>query len=167
VVALAAPLPALETGLSCKRVKVVKVLTARGGWIQVTPFAPLSEPPNLMRLKQDVARRWPMTGLLDMLKEAALRREFTSAFTSVGSRESLDRETLQKRLLLCLYALWTNCRLKAMANVDPGSACSDLRCIRRRYISKEQVRLAIARYGARGGARAQVTQRSLAHGIRS
>ena len=53
-------------------------------------------------------------------------------------------QPLQKRLLLCLYALGTNTGLKAMSNVDLGSAYSDLRYVRRRYISKEQVRIAIA-----------------------
>ena len=141
---LAEALRGLETGLSRNRVKGVKVLSTRNGWIQVSSFEPVSEPPNLTRLKQDVARRWPMTGLLDILKETALRTEFTSAFTSVATREALDRATLQKRLLLCIYALGTNTGLKAMANVDPGSTYSDLRYVRRRYISKEQVRLVIA-----------------------
>jgi TnpA family transposase len=141
---LAEALHTLETGLARKRVKGVKVMTTRGGWIQVSPFEPWREPPNLTRLKHDVARRWPMTGLLDILKETALRTEFTSAFTSVATREILDRATLQKRLLLCLYALGTNTGLEAMSNVDPGSAYSDLRYVRRRYISKEQVRIAIA-----------------------
>ena len=35
-------------------------------------------------LKAELGRRWPMTGLLDMLKEADLRVGFTDAFTTVG-----------------------------------------------------------------------------------
>jgi hypothetical protein len=46
-----------------------------------------------------------MTILLDILKEADLRIGFTQHFKSPATRETLDRETLQKRLLLCLYGL--------------------------------------------------------------
>jgi TnpA family transposase len=126
------------------RAKGVKIRAQRGGWIQVSPLAPLPEPPNLARLKVEVGARWPMTGLLDILKEAALRTRFTDVFASVASREALDRTTLQKRLLLCLYALGTNTGLKRLAGADPGSTYADLRYVRRRYITKEQLRAAIA-----------------------
>lgn len=53
-----------------------------------------------------------MTSLLDVLKETDLRVNFTQHFTSVGTREVLSRETLQKRRLLCLYGLGTNMGLK-------------------------------------------------------
>src|SRR5438132_2029473 len=43
-----------------------------------------------------------MTNLLDILKEADLRIGFTQHFKSPATRETLDRETLQKRFLLCL-----------------------------------------------------------------
>jgi hypothetical protein len=46
-----------------------------------------------------------MTTLLDILKETDLRTGFTDIFKSLGIRESLDRSTLQPRLLLCLYGL--------------------------------------------------------------
>jgi TnpA family transposase len=36
-------------------------------------------------------------------------------FTSVASREHIDRPTLQKRLLLCLYGMGTNAGLKRVA----------------------------------------------------
>ena len=60
-------------------------------------------------------RRWPMTGLLDMLKEADLRVHFSDAFATATAREQLDRATLQQRLLLCLYGLGTNTGLKRIA----------------------------------------------------
>ena len=37
--------------------------------IRVTPFAPVPEPRGLVALKSEVSRTWPMTGLLDVLKE--------------------------------------------------------------------------------------------------
>ncbi len=39
---------------------------------------------------------------------------FPDVFKSLGTREMLDRETLQHRLLLCLYGLGTNTGLKRM-----------------------------------------------------
>jgi TnpA family transposase len=126
------------------RNKGVKLLTKQGGWIQVSPFAPLPEPPNLARLKVEVATRWPMTGLLDILKETALRTRFTDAFTSIATREALAPDTLQKRLLLVLYALGTNTGLKRLAGADAETTYADLRYARRRYVTKEQVRGVIA-----------------------
>ena len=51
-----------------------------GGWISVSPLEPQPEPPNLKALKVELGRRWPMTGLLDILKEADLRIGFPDAF---------------------------------------------------------------------------------------
>ena len=73
------------------------------------------EPENLLALKADLAARWPMTGLLDMLKETDLRVGFSDAFRSATAFESMDRATLQQRLLLCLYGLGTNTGLKRMS----------------------------------------------------
>jgi hypothetical protein len=112
--------------------KGVKLLTKQGGWIQVSPFAQLPEPPNLARLKIELATRWPMTGLLDILKETALRTHFTDAFTSIATREALAPDTLQKRLLLGLYALGTNTGLKRLAGADAETTYADLRYVRRR-----------------------------------
>ncbi len=115
-----------------------------GGAIVLSPLPPQAEAPNLAALKGDLVARWPMTNLLDILKEADLRADFTRHFTSVAAREALDRTTLQKRLLLCLYGLGTNTGLKRVATADPGSTDQDLRYVRRRFIHKEQLRNAIA-----------------------
>ncbi|MBC6445060.1 MAG: DUF4158 domain-containing protein [Alphaproteobacteria bacterium GM202ARS2] len=48
--------------------------------IRVTPFAEADEPPGLNALKGEVGRTWPMTGLLDVLKEAALDIGFLDGF---------------------------------------------------------------------------------------
>jgi TnpA family transposase len=134
----------LDLAISRGRAKGVKIADRGSGWIQVSPLAPLPDPPVLGRLKTEVATRWPMTGLLDVLKETALRTSFVEAFTSVATREALDPETLQKRILLCLFAMGTNAGLKRLAGADPGTTYSDLRYIRSRYITREQVRAAIA-----------------------
>ncbi len=104
----------------------------------------LREPTNLLRLKAELGWRWPTTSLLDILKETALRTEFTEHFKTVASREILDRVTLQKRLLLCLYGLGTNTGLKRLSAAAPGTLHQDLRYVQRRFINKDQLRDAIA-----------------------
>ncbi len=42
------------------------------------------------------------------LKDSVVIAEFTSEFTSVATREVIDRDMLRCRLLLCLVALGTN-----------------------------------------------------------
>ena len=51
-----------------------------------------------------------------MLKEADLRIGFTNLFKSPTSHEILPRDTLQVRLLLCLYGLGTNAGIKRVAS---------------------------------------------------
>nr|WP_247891371.1 hypothetical protein [Azospirillum aestuarii] len=55
--------------------------------IIITPLDPLPEPPTLEALKVELGRRCPMTGLLDILKEADLRVSLAIQSTSgsIGS----------------------------------------------------------------------------------
>jgi len=85
-----------------------------------------------------------MTGLLDMLKEADLRVGFTDRLRSPTAYEALDRAVLRPRLLLCLNGLGTNAGLKRMASSQLGVSYKDLLYARRRYISPDQLREAIA-----------------------
>ncbi|MHB1654654.1 MAG: hypothetical protein ACYCVD_19715 [Desulfitobacteriaceae bacterium] len=78
----------------------VRITDKGNGWITVSPLEPQAEPTNLTRIKTELLRRWPMTSLLDILKETDLRVSFTEKFKTVANREILDRETLQKRLIL-------------------------------------------------------------------
>jgi hypothetical protein len=64
----------------------------------------LPEPSNLAAVKDEVIRRWGNLDLLDVLKDADFLTEFSTEFTSVASREVIDRDTLRRRLLLCLFA---------------------------------------------------------------
>src|SRR5271157_6453404 len=82
--------------------------------IIVTPLEAQPEPTNLEALKGELGRRWPMTGLLDVVKEADLRTDFTEAFTTAAAREATDRDDVRRRLLLCLYGLGTNAGLKRL-----------------------------------------------------
>ena len=113
--------------------------------IKLSPLDPQPEPANILRVKAELMSRWPMTSLLDVLKETDLRVGFSDAFHSVASREVLDRTTLQPRLLRCLYGLGTNAGLKRMVTGDPSLNYHDLLYIRRRYIHKDALREAIAR----------------------
>lgn len=136
-----AALQMLNAGLP--KNKSVRILPKNDGWIRVTPLEPLPEPTQLASLKGEIGRRWPMTSLLDMLKEADLRIGFTDHFKTMGTRETLDRETIQKRLLLCLFGLGTNMGLKRVAAGDHHSTYSDLRYIRRRFMHREALQTAI------------------------
>lgn len=120
--------------------------TTRGSrsWIKLSPLAAQPEPPTLDRLQAELKQRWPNTSLLDILKETDLRVQFTDCFTTSGQREVLDRETLQRRLLLCFFALGTNTGLGRISAGEHGESYEELRYVRRRYVSATQLRAAIA-----------------------
>jgi TnpA family transposase len=124
-----------------------KILTAKTGKgrIALTPLIAQAEPPTLTQLTAALVQHWPMTNLLDILKETELRVHFTEAFRTLGSREALDPDVLQRRLLLCLHGLGTNAGLKRMCSGGSGETYADLAYVRRRYITKEQLRTAIAK----------------------
>jgi TnpA family transposase len=123
---------------------------SRNGWLtletgrkhplKLSPLPAQADPLNLDYLKQEVQRRWPMTALLDMLKETDMRTHFTDKFQTSASREQMDSATLQKRLLLSLYALGSNTGYNRMGHEATSDA---LRYIRRRYITKQNLRAAI------------------------
>ncbi len=123
----------------------VTILGKKGqGLIRLSPIDPVPEPINLKRLKGEINQIWHQTSLLDILKETDLRVDFTRNFKSMGTREIIDRETLQKRLLLCLYGMGTNTGLKKINTGINGENYQDLLYVRRRYIHKDQLRSAIA-----------------------
>lgn len=122
----------------------VRILPGRKKAIHLSPLDAQPEPQNLANPKLEVGKRWSDIALLDMLKETDLRTNFSDLLTTVVSREHLSRETLRKRLLLCLYGLGTNTGYKRLPSADPGTTYSDLRYVLSRYIHKEQLRNAIA-----------------------
>ena len=113
-------------------------------WITVTPFDPQPDPPNLTAIKAETLATWPMTSLLDMLKEADLRLNFTDVLKSQTAYETFDRTVLRPRLLLCLNGLGTNAGFQRMAGLQSGATAKDLAYVRRRYISVDALRQAIA-----------------------
>jgi TnpA family transposase len=112
--------------------------------ISVTPLTPAPEPPGLAALKAEVARAWPMTGLLDVLKETALDIGFLNSFQTSASREALPPTLRDQRLLLCLYGLGTNAGLKRVAAGSLEVSYDELLHIRRRYIDPASLKAACA-----------------------
>ncbi|HAB39517.1 MAG TPA: Tn3 family transposase [Rhodobacteraceae bacterium] len=113
--------------------------------ISITPFSPVPEPTGLVSVKSEIGKRWPMTGLLDVLKETALDTGFLSAFETSASREVLSPMVRDRRLLLCLYGLGTNAGLKRISSGVPDVSYDELLHIRRRYIYPAALREAAAR----------------------
>lgn len=123
----------------------VKILGKKNGYrISVSPFGPQPEPVNLAKVKQEVNQRWPGTCLLDVLKETDLRVNFTQSLRSGTERFHLDKATLRRRLLLCLFGLGTNTGIKSMESAQQDNY-KDLLYIRRRFFSIEGLHQAIAR----------------------
>jgi TnpA family transposase len=123
--------------------KKVKIMDKNGGHIKVTPLKAQTPPPFLDELQREINRRWSTINLIDIVKEADFRVDFTKQFHSVGNREILDGELLQKRLLLCLYALGSNTGLKRISAANEDASHSDLNYVKRRYINDEGVKAAI------------------------
>ncbi|PXW50890.1 TnpA family transposase, partial [Chelatococcus asaccharovorans] len=123
----------------------VRILTRGANRISISPTPPQPEPPGLVALKTEVGRRWPMVALLDLLKEAALDTGFLEAFKTSGERVALDPETLQRRLLLCLYGLGTNAGLKRVSNGAEDVSYKELLHVHRRFIHADALREAASR----------------------
>lgn len=125
--------------------KQVRLLENRKNHICLSPLVEQPEPGNINRMKGQVQATWPMTGLLDILKEADLRIGFTECFRTQRSSERLNRDELQKRLLLCLYGLGTNTGLKRISASRHGVSYRELLHVRQFYIYKAALREAIGK----------------------
>ena len=115
------------------------------GRMVVTPLDRQPIPPNLVKLTAALVRQWPMTNLLDVLKETEWRVHFTDAFRSLGQREILAADVLQRRLLLTLHGLGTNAGLTRMGSGGGEDRYDDLVYVKRKYVQRDQLRTAIAR----------------------
>ncbi len=123
----------------------VRIVRRGANRISVSPLKPQPDPPGLDGLKAEIERRWPMTGLLDVLKEAALDTGFLEAFKTSGDYVRLDPEILHRRLLMCLYGLGTNAGLKRVSAASDGVSYKELLHVRRRFIHPDALREAAAR----------------------
>lgn len=134
-----------ELNRTMPRNPLVRLKPRRQHPIGVTPLEPQPVPPSLEAVRSELGRRWPMTGLLDILKEADLRIRFTDAFTTSATREATGREEVRCRLLLCLYGLGTNAGLGRLAVGDHGFSHKELLHTRRHYVDGESLRDATRR----------------------
>lgn len=100
------------------------------------------DPAMLDALKGELARRWPMTSLLDVLKEVDLRIGFTKSFPTAAARQTLSSGEVSRRLLLALYGIGTNIGLKAIAAGPHNVTYKELLYIRQRFIHKNALRTA-------------------------
>lgn len=125
----------------------LKVTTRKGEpWITVPKLEPLTEPTGLAALKDEVARRWGVLDLLDVLKNADFLTGFTQEFSSVAAYERIDRATLQRRLLLALFALGTNMGIRAIvAAGEHGETEAALQHVRRHFITVDILRAAVTK----------------------
>jgi hypothetical protein len=121
----------------------VRILSKKGGYISLSPLEAQDPPPNLEAIKKQILEKWPTIGLLDILKEAEFRTDFISCFSSTASREYLDFDQLKKRLLLSVFAYGTNTGLKRISASNPDVTYEELRYVRRRFMTKENVKAAI------------------------
>jgi TnpA family transposase len=121
----------------------VTICDTRESWIRLSPLEAQPEPEHLSQLKEELNRRWTTIPLLDILKETEFRLQFTRHFRGVGNREILEPLELQKRLLLCLYALGTNLGIKRIAPGEHGVSYFDVHYTRRKFLSKAALRAAI------------------------
>ena len=138
-------LEALDKGMPTNpKVKIVYKNKKNGYRISISPLEPKPDPENLAVLKQEVNRRWWGTSLLDMLKETDLRVGFTQCLRSGTERSHMDETTLQRRLLLCLFGLGANTGIKSMES-RPADDYKDLLYVRKRFVSAEGLRQAIAK----------------------
>src|SRR5450759_4299622 len=113
-------------------------------WITVPKLAKQPEPANLERIKAAVQARWGTVDLLDFLAEADHHVGLIDCFPSIATRETMPTDTLRARLLLVLFALGTNTGIKHVADGDHGHSEAALRHVRRLFVTKENLRRAIA-----------------------
>ena len=123
----------------------VRILWRGENRISITPFQPLPEPQNLQSVKAEIGRRWPMTELLDVLKEAALDTGLLEVFETSATRVALSAGDLDRRLILCLYGLGTNAGLKRVAAGCPDVSYEELLHVGRRFISRDALGAACGR----------------------
>jgi hypothetical protein len=134
----------LDAGMPRNRRVNVSRKRKNEAWITVTPFDRQSELRNLTTIKAETLATWPMTSLLDMLKEADLRLNFTDVLKSSTAYETFDRAVLRPRLLLCLNGLGTNTGFQRMPGLQSGATAKDFAYVRPQYITVDALRQAIA-----------------------
>lgn len=121
----------------------VEILDKNGGHIKISPYEPQAEPANIKKLHEAIKKEYGTINFIDVLKESELQIIFTKNFHSSATKEALPKDVLRFRLLLCLYGIGTNTGLKCISASNSDVKYPDLRYVKRRYITVENVRAAI------------------------
>lgn len=108
--------------------------------IYLTPYEAQKEPANITALKDEITYLWSNTGLLEILKEADLRIGLTSELIAIGGKTLLEDKVLQQRLLLALFAIATNTEFNKVCSGVAAISESDLRYVRKRFLTPEALR---------------------------
>ena len=118
----------------------VTIAERKAGAIKFTAPDASPEPRNLRQVKNEVARRWDVVPLIDMLKEAVLRTGCLARITAVTGGGTLAPEVLAERLMLAIYAYGTNTGIRSVAGGAHGHTEEEIRYVRRRYLTLEAAR---------------------------
>lgn len=108
--------------------------------IYLTPYKMQDEPQNIKNLKEEVAAIWPNVSLLDILKEVDLRIGLTKELINTVDKTSIPQDVLQRRLLLCLFAMATNTEFKKICAGVEGIKEADLSYVKKRFLTVEALR---------------------------
>ena len=136
-------LQAFNKGLSDN--KQVQILKKPLGHIKVAKLKEQAPAVVLEKIKSAVFKRWPNTSLLDILKETDLFVDLLGAFTPSGPKEGLDKDSLRKRLLLCILGYGTNTGLKNISTGNEECSYHELKHVKLRYFDPDNLREAIRR----------------------
>ena len=123
--------------------KKVKITNKNGGHIKISPYEPQAESVNLSKLHEAIKKEYGTINLIDILKEVELEIEFSEKLYTKASRKNLEKEVLRYRLLLCLYAIGTNTGLKCISSANDNVQYSELRYVKRLFLTVDNVRQAI------------------------
>lgn len=123
--------------------KVKIVPYKNGARFKVSPSEKQAEPVNLSLLQKEIQLRWMSINLIDILKEAELRIRFSKHCTSTSRFQKISDDELQKRILLCFYAIGSNIGIKRASIANAFATESDLRYTKRRHMTVDGVRDAI------------------------
>jgi hypothetical protein len=111
--------------------------------ISITPSEAQEEPENIDALQKEIVDKWSSINLIDILKECDLLINFTEQMETIARSSKINKDDLQKRLLLCLYGIGSNTDLKRISIANGDVKHSDLRYAKKRFINKTNVRNAI------------------------
>lgn len=123
--------------------KKVKIMHKNGGHIKISPYEPQAETINLKKLHMEIKKEFGSINLIDILKEVELEIKFSEKLQTKACRKNLEKEVLRYRLLLCLYAIGTNTGLKCVSSANENVQHSELRYVKRRFLTVDNVRQAI------------------------